>query len=252
MEFIKHKTINKLELNKENKEKIKNATNSFLRLNMYSLFNKKTVIFHGDPHGGNLYIDDMGNLGFLDMGLMFKLTEEELSLIKKLLLTVYLGKYEQLYDTILDMGEFKGNHEKFKQELKEYCKDIDNQSIAAYYTKLIYVFIGYNILVPEYFFKMAKAFVCLDGICMFSDNNMAAQNLLKDIVAEYMIKKSMKDCSKIVTSTISTFNSFIKDTIESGIIAGATKQLYKLNKLQSSVGMVIEDIEDISKMAMKL
>ena len=70
MEYIPYPTINKMELTPENKTKIAEGINSYLKLSFYALFNNLEIVFHGDPHGGNIYIDDDGNIGFLDMGLL--------------------------------------------------------------------------------------------------------------------------------------------------------------------------------------
>lgn len=82
MEFIKDNTINKLESSEHNKEKIINAINSYIKSSFYALFNDKQIIFHGDPHSGNIYIDEFENIGFLDMGLLFALTKDDQKLLK--------------------------------------------------------------------------------------------------------------------------------------------------------------------------
>lgn len=68
MEFIFSKTINQMPLTQQNKEKISKSLNDYILLSFYALFHDMPVTFHGDPHGGNIYIDKNGNLGFLDMG----------------------------------------------------------------------------------------------------------------------------------------------------------------------------------------
>ena len=77
MEFIKYKTLNQLELNEDNCNKIKTALNSYISSSLYAMFNGLPIVFHGDPHNGNIYIDESGNIGFLDMGLLFELSEED-------------------------------------------------------------------------------------------------------------------------------------------------------------------------------
>lgn len=52
MEYINFQTINKLELDDKNSEKICTAINSYLRLSFYALLNDKQIAFHGDPHRG--------------------------------------------------------------------------------------------------------------------------------------------------------------------------------------------------------
>ena len=55
MEYIHHKTINNLELNDENNSKIRDALNSYISSSLYAMFNDLKIVFHGDPHSGNIY-----------------------------------------------------------------------------------------------------------------------------------------------------------------------------------------------------
>ena len=66
MEYIDQPTVNQLTLTPENKTKISEAVNTYLRLSFYALLNGLPVVFHGDPHAGNVYLDSDGNVGFLD------------------------------------------------------------------------------------------------------------------------------------------------------------------------------------------
>lgn len=76
MEYIDSLTINKMTLNDDNKLKLKKALNDYISLSFYALFNGGKITFHGDPHSGNIYIDKNGNIGFLDMGLVFSFEGE--------------------------------------------------------------------------------------------------------------------------------------------------------------------------------
>ena len=67
MEFIPIQTINRLELTDENKIKITTALNSYIKSSFWALFNDKQLVFHGDPHSGNICIDEDNNIYFLDM-----------------------------------------------------------------------------------------------------------------------------------------------------------------------------------------
>ena len=51
-----------------------------IRLSFWALLNSQTVIFHSDPHSGNICVDDTGNIIFLDMGLIYELNKEESAL----------------------------------------------------------------------------------------------------------------------------------------------------------------------------
>lgn len=71
--------------------------NSYVKLSFYALLNHLPVVFHGDPHGGNIYIDDRGNIGFLDMGLLFELSAEDMKDVQRYFFYAYFGSSDLLY-----------------------------------------------------------------------------------------------------------------------------------------------------------
>lgn len=92
MEFIRTQTVNKLELTDENKTKITTALNSYIRSSFWALFNDKQIVFHGDPHSGNICIDEDNNICFLDMGLLCVLSDEDAKLCRNFFFNSILWK----------------------------------------------------------------------------------------------------------------------------------------------------------------
>ena len=194
MEYVKHATINKMELNDSNKEKIVNALNSYIKCNFYAMFNDLPIAFHGDPHSGNLAIDDDGNLWFLDMGLLFILSSEESKLCREFFLTIYMGNYEKLYDMLIIYGNLSNAQKiKFKEDIKKYIDDVRNKNVTHYFIDLIGVCLKFEFVPPSFLFNMGKAFICVYGISNFSLNKVGARELLKDQVFLYMIKKGINN-----------------------------------------------------------
>ena len=56
----------------------------------------------------------------------------------------------------------------------------------------------YEFVPPDFLFNMAKAFVCLNGINNFTNNNTSAKELLQGQTIEFLIKRSLKDCKNII------------------------------------------------------
>lgn len=121
MEFIKTPTINKLKLTDENKNKIITALNSYIKSSFFAMFNDKQVVFHGDPHSGNIAIDENGDICFLDMGLLCALSDEDSKLCRKFFLAAYSGNYEKLYDMLISYGDMT---KKIKSYLRKTVKNI--------------------------------------------------------------------------------------------------------------------------------
>lgn len=104
-------------LTEENSKKISEVINSYLKATFFALFYNKKIIFHDNPHSGNIYIDNDENIGFLDRGLIFELPEENLKLIKEFFFSAYTGNYEKMYTVLIPYG-------KMNDEKKVYLKKI--------------------------------------------------------------------------------------------------------------------------------
>ena len=225
MEFVKTKTINKMDLTEENKKKIVSALNSYIQLNFWAMFNDKPIAFHGDPHSANLSIDEYGNLWFLDMGLLFVLSEDESKLCRNFFLAIYMGNYEKLYEMLIIYSNLNDKQrKKFKGDIKKYIDDVRDRNVTHYFIDLIGICLKFEFVPPAFLVNMAKAFICVYGISNFSSNNVGARDLLKNQVALFMVKRSINDFTDILVSSLNiipdvlgsiskTDNSDLKDNI---------------------------------------
>lgn len=246
MEFIKDKTINKLELSEQNNNKIHEALNSYIKSSFWALFNGEQIVFHGDPHSGNIYIDSNGNIGFLDMGLLFVLSKEESLLIKKFFLAAYSHNYEKLYNLLIDYGEMDENKKlMFKEDCQKYCEEVKEKDVTCYFTDMINVCLKYEFVPPDFLFCMAKAFVCLNGINHFSNNNYNAKQLLQEQTIEYLIKRSLNDCNNIAIDSIEASPRLLRDTLRNGIIKTIAKESASDDNLKNEIGVTLENLKEM-------
>lgn len=189
MEYITYPNFNHID---DEKAKAK-ALNSYLKLSFYAIFHDIDVYFHGDPHGGNLYLDAKGNLGFLDMGLLFKLSKDELFLTKEFFLTAYSKNSKKLFKILSQYGRLNDKEKiDFQNELDSYCSSLNEKTVTAFFTDMIFIVEKYNIVPPNFLFRMAKAFICLNGISYLSNNSTSAFDLLKKQTIEYLITENIK------------------------------------------------------------
>lgn len=228
MEFISSKTINQMELTEVNKERIQNAINDYIKASFYALLNDQKVIFHGDPHGGNIYIDDNDNIGFLDMGLIFEISEEDKKMARKLFFSIYLGKVDEIYQFLLSIGDLNLKQKSLlRKDVEDYFLNVKTKSIPDYYVGMILICVKYNIKPPDILFCMAKAFVCLEGITTFSDNMTSAIELLEEQLVDFYIKRTVKDTKEVIKSLILFTGAHLYKTssfmLEKGISKGFKK-----------------------------
>lgn len=185
MEYIPYKTIFHLA---PDDERIINAFNSYLKLSFYALWHDMPVVFHGDPHGGNVYIDDNGNIGFLDMGLIFELNKDERRDVSELFFLAYFRKADKLYRKLIPYltGDRKAREE-FRDAIEQYCIRLNTRPLTAFFMDMVVVCFGCSLSPPKYLFCMAKAFVCLGGVDVLYFQSITGHELLRDQVDEYII-----------------------------------------------------------------
>ena len=245
MEFINAKTINKTELTEENKNKIMVALNSYMRSSFWAMFNDKQIVFHGDPHSGNICIDEAGNICFLDMGLLCILNDDDTKLCRDFFLTAYSGNHEKLYNMLVIYGNMDEKKKiLFKEDCKKYCEELKGKDVTHYFIDMINICLNYEFLPPNFLFSMAKAFICLNGISNFTNNKCTTKELLQEQVVEYMVKRSLKDCKNIIINSFCIGPKAVENTLQYGLVNTIAK-ISTNNNLREDFKKNLENLEEI-------
>lgn len=246
MEFIASPTINQIELTPTNKQRVRQSLNDYLRLSFYALLHNQPVVFHGDPHGGNIYLDASGDLGFLDMGLIFEFSGNESNYVRKLFLYSYLGKTEELVDLILSDSKFVNfDRTSLTTDINQQVQKFHRIPVTQYFVDMVNVFTKYNISPPEATFKMAKAFMALSGISNFTDNLTNTQSLLAAQVTEYYVTRTAKDFQNLVHGGLQVLPHFLQTSYRHGIIAGIGNQIQDFVSLRQQAVEVFDNCREI-------
>lgn len=241
MEYIQYKTISELQTDKNNSKKINDAMECYIKLSFYALFNNIDVVWHGDPHAGNIYIDNDGNIGFLDMGLIFELTTEEQNKTLEYFFCAYLGDYNKLFDLLEPhIKEQSNRKDKFREACKVYCKNIKNKPITCYFMDLVWVCAEYNISPPDFLYGMAKAFICLFGIDVVYNHTKTGKEVIEKQVIEYIIRTTAKQGKRYIKLFEDlTLNLVHKD------IEGITQNIFDVKTETRFITDVIKNIHNI-------
>ncbi|MBE6138864.1 MAG: AarF/ABC1/UbiB kinase family protein [Firmicutes bacterium] len=249
MEYIEHKTLNNLDLTEENNSKIRNALNSYISSSLYAMFNDLKIVFHGDPHSGNIYIDDDGNIGFLDMGLLFELTDEDVKETKDFFFAIYKRDYDRIYNLVIPYGKMdESAKEQFKNDIKLCCDSVINKPATSYFIDFMNVCLKYEVCPPNFLFCLAKAFLCLDGINKVCHNQVPGTELLKEQVVEFHIKNIMRDTHSILIDSIKVFPSFTSNTCRYGLIKGIAKGVVENDNIYEKAKQALENYREILEM----
>lgn len=246
MQFIFSKTINQLDFTKENKVRIKESLNDYVCLSFYALLHQMPVVFHGDPHGGNIYIDKYGNVGFLDMGLIFELTSEECELTRKLFLNAYFCNMEELCQLLIDNSPQKNvDREKLKYEMKKCCKQFSKIPVTKFFMDMINVYTAYNIDPPEFLYKMAKAMIAIFGMNTIIHNSLSTEELLGGQIIEFYVNRTVSDIKEVVSLSSKVIPAFLKEVLENGLEKSIQKEAIELLKINKKIGNMSKNWQEI-------
>ncbi len=249
MEFINTPTVNKMNLSLENKDKIVTALNSYIKLSFWALFHDQSVVFHGDPHSGNIVIDEEGNICFLDLGLAFELQNSELELCRNFYLTAYSGDAEKFYQMLIPYGKMSEEKKNsFKRDCEKYCQELKEKEVTYYFVDMINICLKYEFVPPNFLFCMAKAFICLNGISNFTENKWSAHELLKGQTMEFFIQRSMNDCKKILADGIHFVPKTINHTLKYGI-ASTLAEIFTNSELKRDAIKSLEHVKEVLEIA---
>lgn len=246
MEYVEHKTLNKLVLDAKSRDTLKRAVDSYFRLSFYALFNKGNIVFHGDPHTGNIYLDEAGNIGFLDMGLLFVLSDEDAQMARRFFLAAYAGNYQKMVEMLLRYGDLNVDEKtKFTEETKAYCEKIRYMPVTSFFTELMAVCVGYQIAPPDFLFCMAKAFVCLSGIGKFSDDVTGANTLLGEQVVEYCLRRTVSDGAEVLAESARAMPQILSSVLRHGPISGISKEVRNIENVHGKLRGALENYEEM-------
>ena len=246
MELIKTPTVNQIALTTENKQRIGRAINDYISLSFYALLQGIPVTFHGDPHSGNIYVDAAGNMGFLDMGLIFSFSGEEADFIRELFLNAYNVRIDKLIKLLLDSSECtEFNYAEYRATIEAQAKRFRTTPVTQFFVEMINIYTRYNMAPPDIPFKMAKSFVALYGINNFIENRIDTKSLLAGQIAEYYIRRASSDLEKVTAGSLNFLPNLLINITEQGVAKGLATQAMALGDLKSDFQTTLEHCDEL-------
>ena len=153
--------------------------------------------FHGDPHPGNILVQDDGRLCFLDFGAMGKLTKEQRMLLAEGLVAVVRRKDDELLRAVLKLS---ANGDDIR-DTKELGRDIaDFVDMYAYLplnrikvdeilNDLMKLLTKHGILLPPEISTLVKVLAMLDGTYLAIDPEFQVMEEIKPYAQKLVLEK---------------------------------------------------------------
>ena len=176
-------------------------------LDLYLTQFLKHGFFHADPHPGNIFLKENGQIVFIDFGAMGKLYPNEREFLINLIIYSLKKDVKKMVETIQELAiKFEVPDErKFERKLYEIIEMIDENSlenidIVTIFEKARKIFSDNQILLSEDIYLLIKGIGQIEGIGWHLDPNLN----INEVMQPYM--------DKIAKERINPINIFKKET----------------------------------------
>lgn len=197
MDFIKGKNINKItplgQIELEGKELAEELFRAYLKQILIDGF------FHADPHPGNLYITDTGDLALLDLGMIARVSPRLKAKLIRILIAVSEGNGEKAAHWTLSIGDKKkgANEPQFIREVNDLITETSDNTLAHIEVGRLILDItrisaSNGIRLPDEIIMLGKAFMNLDRAGRKLDPDFDPNQSLRKNAPE-LIKKIMTE-----------------------------------------------------------
>lgn len=197
MDHIRGKNINKLsplgQMDINGNELAEELFRAYLKQILIDGF------FHADPHPGNIYITDNGNLALLDLGMVARVSEKLKAKLIRILIAISEGEGEKAAEYTLSIGEKQenANEKKFIREVTDLINltqdnKLEQIEVGRLMLEITKISAINGIRLPDEIIMLGKALMNLDRAGRKLDPNFDPNESLRRN-APKLIRKILTD-----------------------------------------------------------
>jgi ubiquinone biosynthesis protein len=150
-------------------------------------------LFHGDLHGGNLFILPGNRIGMIDFGIVGRLSEKSRDLLASIVMSLIMEDYENLCYQYMELAgaktsvDFEGFQREVRNTLSPYMgASLANVNVGSVLIQATQVANRFDIQVPGDWMLVFKAIFTMEGIGRRLDPSFdplaLGEELVKDLV----------------------------------------------------------------------
>jgi len=171
--------------------------------------------FHADPHPGNIRIRN-GEIVWIDMGMMGRITPKDRKLFKKAVKAVVRNDIDDIISAVMSIGvckepvNYNMMYEDVDNMLRKYSMmDLGEVDLSVFLDEMITLMKKHKIAVPKGMAMLARSILTIEGVLSESCPgvnavDIARRKITAETISDFDIKKEIKD-------TVSTmFSSGVK------------------------------------------
>ncbi len=131
----------------------------------------KFGLFHGDLHAGNIFVMGEDRLGFVDFGIVGRVSEDMSEKLANIFVAIVKGDYNLLVESYLEMGIVPENTDldTFKRDYRDLLeaylsKPIKDAKLGKLLLGYSQIALNYNVMLPNDLVLLEKCILELEGI----------------------------------------------------------------------------------------
>ncbi|MBL7717095.1 MAG: AarF/ABC1/UbiB kinase family protein [Bdellovibrionales bacterium] len=171
-------------------------------------------LFHGDLHGGNLFVLPGNKLGIIDFGIVGRLSERSRDQLATMVMALLTEDYENLCYTYAELGsadasiDLEGFQREVRNALSPYMGlSLDQVNVGRVLIEATKIATKYQVKVPGDWMLVFKAILTVEGMGRTLDPEFdliaMGQELIQDLVAKrYAPERVIRDLSWITRDTM--------------------------------------------------
>ncbi len=152
-------------------------------------------LFHGDQHPGNMFVDEAGNIGAVDFGIMGRLDRKTRSYLADMMIAVLARDYRRLAEVHVDAGYLPPGKslDTFGQALRAVCEPIFGRplneiSFARLLGQLFRLSESFDLEVQPQLLLLQKNMVMAEGVSRRLMPELNIWTLAQPLIEQWMIE----------------------------------------------------------------
>lgn len=189
------------------------------------------AFFHADPHPGNIRIRD-GEIVWIDLGMVGKLSKRDKSLIKSAIVAVAANDIGKLKDVIVSIGVVNGkiNHSRLYEDIDVFMTkygnvEMSNIDLGVVLEEILDIINRHNISIPKGITMLGRGLITIQGVVAV----LAPTVNIIDIVSNHVAGEALKDFDIEKEAKNTLKNAYIS----SGKLMRLPQQLSEILKISS-------------------
>jgi ubiquinone biosynthesis protein len=152
--------------------------------------------FHADPHAGNLFfLEDSGKIGFIDLGLVGQLEDEDRKKFTRVMLAILKKDRHDLAKSLYELGSpgKKTNYNDFEKGIGEILDKIKSDGLKNIHInkvidQLFQVANRNQLFIPNRYVLMIRSCVMVEGLAKQLDSKISLLGIAAPILTKSLIR----------------------------------------------------------------